>query len=46
VDVYNAQSGVAPPPASSGAKPTVPAKPAGTGVKPTTPPLKPAEPPK
>jgi outer membrane protein len=45
VDVYNAQSGVAPPP-STGAKPAVPAKPAGTGVKPTTPPVKPAEPPK
>jgi outer membrane protein len=47
VDVYNAQSGVAPPPASpggTGAKPA--AKPAGTGAKPATPPVKPAEPPK
>ena len=47
VDVYNAQSGVAPPPASSGttgAKPA--AKPAGAGAKPATPPVKPAEPPK
>jgi Skp family chaperone for outer membrane proteins len=47
VDVYNAQSGVAPPPApagGTGAKPA--AKPAGTGAKPATPPVKPAEPPK
>jgi outer membrane protein len=46
VDVYNAQSGVAPPPSSpssGGAKPAV-TKPAGT--KPTTPPVKQAEPPK
>jgi outer membrane protein len=45
VDVYNAQSGVAPPPSGStgGAKPAV-TKPAGT--KPTTPPVKQAEPPK
>src|SRR5246127_4063448 len=44
VDVYNAQSGVAPPPASSGAgaKPAAP-KPAGTGAKPATPPVKQAE---
>ena len=46
VDVYNAQSGVAPPPATAATKPAAPAKPAGTGVKPTTPPVKPAEPPK
>jgi len=47
VDVYNAQSGVAPPPASSGAAPkAAPSKPAGTTAKPTTPPVKPAEPPK
>jgi outer membrane protein len=45
VDVFNAQSGVAPPP-STGAKPATPAKPAGTGVKPTTPPVKQPEPPK
>jgi outer membrane protein len=45
VDVYNAQSGVSPPPPSSGATKPAPAKPAGT-VKPTTPPVKPAEPPK
>jgi outer membrane protein len=46
VEAYNAQSGVAPPPA--GAAKTAPAKPAGTGAgaKPTTPPAKPAEPPK
>lgn len=47
VDVYNAQSGVAPPPASSGTAPKpVPSKPAGTTAKPTTPPVKPTEPPK
>jgi outer membrane protein len=47
VDVYNAQSGVAPPPASSGTAPRpAPSKPAGTTAKPTTPPVKPAEPPK
>jgi hypothetical protein len=47
VDVYNAQSGVPAPPASSGAapKPAAP-KAAGTGAKPATPPVKPAEPPK
>jgi len=46
VDVYNAQSGVAPPPTTGAAKPAPAAKPAGTGVKSTTPPVKPAEPPK
>jgi outer membrane protein len=46
VDVYNAQSGVAPPPSTGATKPAAPSKPAGTGVKPTTPPLKQAEPPK
>jgi len=47
VDVYNAQSGVAPPPASSGAAPkAAPSRPAGTTAKPTTPPVKPTEPPK
>jgi outer membrane protein len=46
VDVYNAQSGVAPPPAGGATKPAGAAKPAGTGVKPSTPPVKPAEPPK
>jgi outer membrane protein len=46
VDVYNAQSGVAPPPTTGATKPAPTAKPAGTGVKPTTPPVKPAEPPK
>ena len=48
VDVYNAQSGVAPPPASgsTGAAKPAAAKPVGTGTKPTTPPVKPAEPPK
>ena len=48
VDVYNAQSGVAPPPPSaSGAAPkAAPSKPAGTTAKPTTPPVKPTEPPK
>jgi outer membrane protein len=47
VDVYNAQSGVAPPPSGStgGAKPAV-TKPAGTGTKTTPPPVKQAEPPK
>lgn len=47
VDVYNAQSGVAPPPASgsTGAKPAV-TRPAGTGTKTTPPPVKQAEPPK
>jgi outer membrane protein len=48
VDVYNAQSGVPAPPASSGTaapKPAAP-KPAGTGAKPATAPVKPAEPPK
>jgi outer membrane protein len=46
VDVYNAQSGVAPPPASSGtpAKPAA-TKPAGTTTKPATP-VKPADAPK
>jgi len=46
VDVYNAQSGVAPPPASS-ATPTKPAatKPVGTTTKPATP-VKPADAPK
>jgi Skp family chaperone for outer membrane proteins len=46
VDVYNAQSGVAPPPSSGATKPATGAKPAGTSAKPTTPPVKPAEPPK
>ena len=47
VDVYNAQSGVAPPPASSGAAPkAAPSRPAGTTAKPTIPPVKPTEPPK
>jgi outer membrane protein len=48
VDVYNAQSGVAPPPSTGTAKPAGAgaAKPAGTGTKPATPPVKPAEPPK
>jgi Skp family chaperone for outer membrane proteins len=47
VDVYNAQSGVAPPPAAgAGTRPAGAAKPAGTGAKPSTPPVKPAEPPK
>ena len=47
VDVYNAQSGVAPPPVSAKPAPAgAGAKPAGTGLKPTTPPVKPAEPPK
>ena len=47
VDVYNSQSGVAPPPATAApAKPVGAAKPAGNGVKPTTPPVKPAAPPK
>jgi outer membrane protein len=46
VDVYNAQSGVAPPPVSAKPATGAGAKPAGPGVKPTTPPVKPAEPPK
>ena len=48
VDVYNAQSGVAPPPSTGASKPagTGAARPAGTGTKPTTPPVKPTEPPK
>lgn len=46
VDVYNAQSGVAPPPSTAPAKPAGAAKPAGTGIKPATPPVKPTEPPK
>ena len=44
VDVYNAQSGVAPPPPS--AKPAVPAAKPATGAKPTPPPVKQPEPPK
>jgi outer membrane protein len=43
VDVYNAQSGVAPPASTAPAKPAGAAKPAGTGVKPA---VKPTEPPK
>jgi outer membrane protein len=46
VDVYNAQSGVAPPPATGAAKPGPAAKPAVPGAKPTTPPVKQPEPPK
>ena len=46
VEVFNAQSGVAPPPASGAVKPAGPTRPAGTGAKPTPPPVKPAEPPK
>jgi outer membrane protein len=46
VDVYNAQSGVAPPPSTGATKPATGVKPAGTSAKPTTPPVKPAEPPK
>jgi outer membrane protein len=46
VDVYNAQSGVAPPPTTGAAKPAPAAKPAGTGAKPTPPPVKQPEPPK
>jgi outer membrane protein len=46
VDVYNAQSGVAPPPTTGAAKPAPAAKPAGTAVKPTPPPVKQPEPPK
>jgi outer membrane protein len=47
VDVYNAQSGVAPPPASAKPAPTgAGAKPPATGVKPSTPPVKQPEPPK
>ena len=45
VDVYNAQSGVAPPPATA-AKPAPAAKPATPGAKPTPPPVKQPEPPK
>ncbi len=45
VDVYNSQSGVAPPATTGTAKP-VTSKPATPGAKPTTPPVKPAEPPK
>ena len=41
VDVYNAQSGVAPPPTTgTGAKPAVPAAKPATGAKPTPPPVK------
>src|ERR1700757_1612748 len=47
VDVYNAQSGVAPPPPSPRPAPTgAGAKPPATGVKPSTPPVKQPEPPK
>ncbi len=47
VDVYNAQSGVAPPPPTTGAtKPAPAAKPAVPGVKPAAPPVKQSEPPK
>jgi outer membrane protein len=47
VDVYNAQSGVAPPPTTgTGAKPSVPAAKPATGAKPTPPPVKQPEPPK
>ena len=47
VDVYNAQSGVAPPPASARPAPAgAGAKPPATGVKPSTPPVKQPEPPK
>ena len=46
VDVYNSQSGVAPPPSTGAAKPAGAARPAGTGTKPTTPPVKATEPPK
>jgi outer membrane protein len=46
VDVYNAQSGVAPPPATGAAKPAPTAKPATPGAKPATPPVKQPEPPK
>ena len=46
VDVYNAQSGVAPPPATGAAKPAPAAKPAVPGTKPATPPVKQPEPPK
>jgi len=48
VDVYNAQSGVAPPPpapAGTAAKPAA-TKPAGTTTKPATAPVKPADAPK
>jgi Skp family chaperone for outer membrane proteins len=47
VDVYNAQSGVAPPPASARPAPAgAGAKPPAPGVKPSTPPVKQPEPPK
>ncbi len=46
VDVYNAQSGVAPPPATTGAAKPVTAKPVGTPAKPAPAPVKPAAPPK
>jgi outer membrane protein len=47
VDVYNAQSGVAPPPSTGATKPATPgAKPAAPGAKPTPPPVKQPEPPK
>jgi outer membrane protein len=47
VDVYNAQSGVAPPPASAKPAPAgAGVKPPATGVKPSTPPVKQPEPPK
>ena len=46
VDVYNAQSGVAPPPTTGAAKPAPTAKPATPGAKPATPPVKQPEPPK
>src|SRR5258705_8561272 len=47
VDVYNAQSGVAPPPASAKPAPAgAGARPPATGVKPSTPPVKQPEPPK
>jgi outer membrane protein len=46
VDVYNAQSGVAPPPTTGAAKPAPASKPATPGAKPTPPPVKQPEPPK
>ena len=46
VDVYNAQSGVAPPPTTGATKPAPAAKPAVPGVKPAAPPVKQSEPPK
>ena len=46
VDVYNAQSGVAPPATTGAAKPAPAAKPAAPGAKPTPPPVKQPEPPK